>query len=332
MAYFNRIDTLLGKYKVEKTNQIKMEYCRIMAEFLLHNAYAGDNLCRISKHTFEEILRTSPAKKYLIPREVLYYQDELKVTWNNARWYLNNKYECNEPIWNGSFLHGITKGGKVLWSAPSLRWSVAGHISDWIKEDFPYGYKNIYYSKREYYLFTAPCLYLPWNEKSYSYLAGLLSCATPKIVKGKTFAVVNKSIRDELIKFGIPIEGNHVGYLYRISPIWPKLFEDFMPKNNPWQSFDAKPYNGRLYATLLWIKFIGNTNFDKSKIPFLESRRNHFYRYNPKKGDYSVREYLDRQVVHYNFVALDSIFKDLIREKVYGEKKESRYITGKIKD
>ena len=319
-----RITPLLQKEKNEAIYEKKMQYCEKIAEFLLYNGVMGDNMKNCNPYLFEDV-----GEKFAEPRSLIYYSKNHKVTLRNAKWYLKNKYECKDPIWNGSFLMGMSKCGSIRWGkvfcSSCFHWSVPKYLYEMLQTKCPYK-GQFRYHKREFFWSNTSCFFLPCNKDTYSYLAGVMMGAVPIEIDGITYGAINNKSKQEMEKYGIPIESKFNKAYFLISPIWPVLFLNFMPEDmkNMWQDI-KNPYLGEEYATLLWIKFVGNLYFERNALPFLKSRRKHFYKYSKLKGDMDTKSYLEREVVKQDLVSLDGLFKDLVRERIYNERIDFRY-------
>ena len=242
-----------------------------------------------------------------------------KIRNSHIKWYLRNHFKTNDPIWNGDFIAGISKVGKICWSRtqfPSLRWWGAPNLAEALEVCPFYGpVKNGELQKKEkkrYCWKRAPALYLGSNHDTVSYIAGLLATGRRYKYKDHTYALYKNEVADELAKFNIRIE-RYTSRRKRplLSPFWPALFTKFMPEpcHDYWLNV-KKPYKGEEYAAILWATH-ANHNFVRKGLPFLPSRRSVFYKFKSEEG--TIKE-LQKSRIRNGLVSLDNLVKDCIVE------------------
>ena len=201
------------------------------------------------------------------------------ITTNNIKWYINNYIDIEDSIWNGSFIHGLSYGGKCLWNRycfPSFKWHNNSNIYDNLMQCPFYGDISVYNHAKggnDCFWKQVPALYLKYNNDDISFLAGVLS--TGKIVdKGDfSYASYSKKSADYLRECGIPIECSTKSEKYNyISPFWTALFSVYMPNNCSYWNNIKNGYMSEIYSAILWRMYVSNGVLKKS-FPYLKSRR-----------------------------------------------------------
>jgi len=239
---------------------------------------------------------------------------------SHIKWYIRNKLEIDDAVWNGDFLAGIVKAGKVSWhitNYPTFRWWGAEAIALTLK-DCPYygtlitGKKQKQY-KRFHLWKKVPALYLEANTETKSYLAGLLATGKHHYYEGVNYALYKNEVMEEIEKFGILMDKPSFGKPRSlISPFWPALFTRYMPESTRSYWLDLKkPYMGEEYASILWFTYGDYRKVKKRALPYLPSRRKVLYKFKSDKG--TIKE-LQRLRVTYNLVDLDKRVNECIVE------------------
>lgn len=202
------------------------------------------------------------------------------VTVANVKWYVRNFVTIDDPIWNGDFMAGFTKGGNVRWCKhrfPTLYWEGNAGMANIVKSCPFYGRMNQSIINR-YNWFEVPALYLQNNEDSISFMAGVL--ATGQIVERKSgiYAMYTKNALPYLERWGIPIEYSSPNKRCNlIAPIWPALFIYNMPLEcYKWLNIKHGGAKSETYASILWRMYVSNY-VKRGGIPFLNSRRWIYY-------------------------------------------------------
>lgn len=237
------------------------------------------------------------------------------INLKNVRWYIHNKIEINDPIWNADFISGITQSGVVIWNKcgfPTFNWYTVPILAD-ILESCPfYGKvqknKSAVSGKHPYSWKSVPALCLKPSKETVSYVAGVLCAGKIMMYKGENFIKCKFSCREDLKKFGIPVEREDSYGLF-ISPFWPALLSIHMPECcRDYFLKIKKAYKGEEYAAILWATHASH-NITKGGLPFLPSRRTVFYRY--KNEDGTLKE-LQKRRLKYDLVSLDNRVKSCL--------------------
>jgi len=250
------------------------------------------------------------------------YPSVLETWWRSSvktiKWYIRNKIECRDEIWNGDFIWGLTKNGcDVKFSKnyfPSFSW-YQNKVLEKIIRSSPFGggitcvVREAY---RRYKWVQVPALYLSHSEDSISYLAGVLSCGRVYIKDKINYVGYNRGLKKYFESLGIPIERecNRRRWVL-ISPIWPALFSLRMPECVKNEFVGLKgACNVNLYAPILWKTYNGE-NFIRRGIPYLPCRRKIYYDFAGEKE--GAMPALDRLRVEKNLVALDYRVRDIVK-------------------
>ncbi len=261
-------------------------------------------------------------------------------------WYIRNNVPFQDPIWNGSFLNGLCRGGSIKnprrVSKLSFEWWNNKSIFNLLKEN-PFAEQPVYNPFKGRYNWSSISLGLEFDKKSMSYLAGVMACARPYIHPGPekklwgTFASFPPKMMEDLKALKIPIE-KHNKKRILISPVFPALLQPYMPPVARIWGKVKNPYRGMVYSAVLW-KTYGLFEFTKNAIPYLVSRRNIFYKFktdeltkdtnitNIKKGTNGTNgtgamNRLDKLWVEYNLTELDSRFRMAIQSVPVPNKEE----------
>lgn len=211
----------------------------------------------------------------------------------DLKWYIHNKVEFKDDIWNSDFLFGVVKHGKIIWSKrlfPSFSWTNRhDNLYDIIKTS-PFGGKVNYNHKHECskrFWSQVPALYLKHSEDTVSFMAGVLSAGNVEYRDGYSYATYSGRTVAYIKEWGIPIEyqDRSIGRNKKvfISPVWPALFSLKMPIElmNFWVNLD-KPFNSHIYCPILWKSYAGD--YTKGGIPYLKSRRSVYYDHKCEEG------------------------------------------------
>jgi hypothetical protein len=264
-------------------------------------------------------------------REFWKYDEDLPVAGyilkniklNVLKWYIHNKIDYDDGIWNADFIYGISTNGKLIWSKkrfPSLVWdSSEVSMSEVIKTNKLGGkikeYK-IFYVHINTKWSQVPALYLKHSEDTISFMAGLMSVAQDMVIDGVTYASFNKNLQPYLNKWGIPIEKEikikrKVKIL--VSPIWPALFSIKMPLEMKCKWLNIKkPYKSDIYAPVLWRTYVDNAIVTDG-IPYLRSRRSVYNDFADENGLGGLKRKLDLLRIEHKLTQLDNRVKEVIQ-------------------
>lgn len=254
------------------------------------------------------------------------FQNYLKIS--NIKWYIQNKIECKDKIWNADFIWGLAKHGLVEWHKfcfPRFTWYDNEFIEKIIRVT-PFGGKFAFYRykkslNRRYRWQEVPALYLPHSEDSISYVAGVLAGGQPYVRNEISYARYSSRLTDYMKFLGIPIEETLPARKWiLISPIWPALFSLRMPvcARETWIGL-KNACNVGWYAPVLWRTYINN-DFIRQGIPYLASRRKIYYKFKNKDGAMSA---LEKFRIEKNLVALDYRVRDIVK-CWHGEKHDEK--------
>lgn len=230
------------------------------------------------------------------------------ITNKNVRWYIYEKMNISDPIWNGDFFAGMVLYGKIglgIKRMPFFSWAYNDEIATMAKECPYYGRLGTNSNKNYYRWINVAALCLKPNKNSISYLAGVLSTGRECVIDNQTYARYSKKIKGALKEFNIPIEKEY-GYSVCISPFWIALLTPWMPESRKKWLDVKKPYKAEEYAFILWRVFTGK-DIECNRIPFLPSRRTFYYRYH-------TIDNLERKWVENRLVSLDPRFKEVIQK------------------
>jgi hypothetical protein len=263
-----------------ETNEQKFKRCAVAAKVALK--YGPINSIKIQRENFVEFSGD--------PDDT--FSRYKRVTTSQIKWYIRNHLEADDPIWNGDFIAGITKSGRVHWSTrqyPTFKWW-GSPILTTVLNDCPYygRVKNDKPQEEERHCYSwqrVPALYLNSSYNTVSYVAGLLSTGKHHVFDGETYALYKHEVMRELELFGIKMERSSVGKPRAlVSPFWPALFTKYMPESCHSYWFDIKkPYKGMEYAAILWATY-ANHKIVKNGLPYLPSRRSVFYHFQHENG------------------------------------------------
>lgn len=231
------------------------------------------------------------------------------ITNKNVRWYIHEKINSNDPIWNGDFFAGLTLYGKVgvgMKRMPFFDWAYNDGIVEMVKECPYYGRMEENRKAKNYHRWkNVAALCLKANKNSISYIAGVLSAGKECVIDNNTYARYSSKIKNALKEFNIPIEKEY-GYSVCISPFWIALLTPWMPESRKKWLNVKNPYKAEEYAFILWRVFTGR-DIESDGIPFLPSRRTFYYRYH-------TIDNLEKKWVDNKLVELDSRFKEVIQK------------------
>jgi len=244
------------------------------------------------------------------------------IRMSHLKWFIHNKVNCQDPIWNGDFLHGLMVHVKIYWNKkgfPSCEWFCNTDLVDILKT-CPFGGKIVdlpsFYKSR---WVGVPALYLKSSEDSISFMAGIMS-GMRTVKRGEfEYALTSSKSIDYIKKWGIPIEGEY-NKSFLLSPVWPALFIHHMPEicRSKWLKI-KKPYNGFLYALVLWRTYV-DCYFPSRGIPYLKCRRAVYNRLQCPEG---VMKKIEMLRVEKGLTELDNRIREVVREwKNKQEKKD----------
>lgn len=238
--------------------------CAVISEIVLFKGIKG-----LDQKTFESQWGYNSN-----PPSIVYIRNFIKS--RNIKWYIHNFINIVDPVWNGDFIHGLSTIGNKKWRNPhfgTLEWSRNHQIHDILSECPFHG--NLSKQKTTLmYWFSVPALHLKYDEKSVSFMAGVL--ATGKIRKrnNNIYACYNKKSAEYIRSWGIPIEyTSNTKRINLISPFWPSLFTFNMPVCcDKWLKIKNGGYKSHIYASTLYRMYVSNY-IERNKIPYLKSRR-----------------------------------------------------------
>lgn len=209
--------------------------------------------------------------------------DEFSPSWDyirriikipNIKWYIKNHVEISDPIWNGSFIHGLGTVGNIkpkLKSFPDLEWNCNDDILHYIK-NCPFSGK-IYNIYPFYRWNNVSSFYLKYDVNSLSYLMGVLSTGKKKLKKGKIYACYSKQAARIIENNGIPIlHRSKLKEQNLISVFWPALLSPKIYGEKPWEFIYNCDEQAEKYASILWRLYISDYKVDTGKIPYLPSK------------------------------------------------------------
>ena len=230
----------------------------------------------------------------------------------SIKWFIYNKLDCKDEIWNPDFLHGLAIHGKIRWSKcdfPSFWWHCNTSLNKLIML-CPFGGKIKIVRKGVIGRWmSVPALYLKYSKDTASFAAGIMAGGTPVVIKGVGYARFKNNAFEHIKQFRVPIEFKTISHFY-ISPIWPALFSLKMPEEIRQEWLDIPhPCNANIYAPILWKAYI-NSKFQTEGIPFLKSRRSLFYEFSCEEG---AMERLDKLRVEKDLTELDNQVIDMVR-------------------
>jgi len=243
-----------------------------------------------------------------------YFKKNVLVS--TVKWYIHNKIDLSDKIWNGDFLHGIATTGNIRWGSsrfPTLYWTANDNIFNMIKKSgFGGKLKHDESNKYNYKWCGVPALYLKYDESSASFMAGLLASGIFYKKDGLTYVKYNKNHKEHLERWNIPIEDEiRDGKFVLVSPIWGSLFSLKMPEEerDKWLNIE-RPFGRNIYPPILW-KTYANNEFPKNGIPYLRSRR---WVYNNYKSERGAMKTLEMERVNRNLTQLDKRVKEIVHE------------------
>jgi hypothetical protein len=294
------------KYLSERKKLKKLKRCDLAARAVLKYGY----LKKLTEKEIEEFWDEENTPSVGTLNRV--------ISAKNIKWYIRNHISIDDPIWNGDFIGGLTKAGKVSWHKkhyPTFKWWGSPILATILK-DCPFHGKvkdgKSQKSEKHYYLWKkVPALYLQNDKNTLSYIAGLLATGKEYAFEGNTYALYHTSVMEELSEYGIPVvRRTEVWERPLISPFWPALFTRFMPQSchEYWLNI-KKPYLASEYAAILWLTYADH-RFEKGSIPFLKSRRMVFYDF---KNDRGAVKSLQRLRVEHDLINLDPLIRECIQ-------------------
>ena len=256
-----------------------------------------------------------------------YYGRHIKVS--KVKWYIHNKIEFSDGIWNNDFLHGLMSHCKIKWSKSQYPTSI-WHKNDVIKELIqcsPFGGEVVSSDKWNNKWKCVPSLYLKYSPDSLSFMAGLLSGAELFEHEQVRYACFKDISLPFLKERGIPIEKtiqiravDKMVNRHLISPFWVALFTPYMPVEirDRWLNV-KKGCNSSMYAAILWKIYVDN-DFKPNGIPFLKSRRMIYYNLDKEtEGEESGLKKLERMRYEKGLTGLSNNVRTAIRKWAYNE-------------
>jgi len=243
-----------------------------------------------------------------------YFLKHINVS--TVKWYIHNKIDLEDKVWNGDFLHGITTVGEISWNRyrfPSLTWRSNETVFNLLKESgFGGDLKHPIYKKDKhvYRWIRVPAFYLKYDEGSLSFMAGVLASGDFCEKDGLTYVRYSMKTKRLLEKWSIPIEEvEEDGKSCLASPIWGALFVSKMPEGirDAWLNIQ-RPYGRDIYPPILWRTYIDN-KFPRGGIPYLKSRRWIFNHYKSEKG---AMKTLERERVSRNLTQIDKRVREMV--------------------
>lgn len=289
----------------------KMQVCDMLSKMYLEFGHFGFQ----AKH-YSEI----KAKQFWIFDGIVPTHREVsQFGTKNIKWYIKNQIPFSHKIWNGSYFHGLSQFGKIKEPTnkqgggfyPSMVWWSSKKLMSIVKAA-PFGGKIIVDKRSDEIRWSvAPCLLLPFDEKSFSFMAGVLSTGRLVESNGFQYAVYTKSCSKWISKWGIPIEKRWGKGEVLISPFWPAMLESYMPDvAKGWVDL-KKPFEAATYSAILW-RVYSNFDFQPDLIPYLPGRRCIFYTFgNDKLG---ATKHLELLRVEKGLTQLDDRFRVLIQQ------------------
>ena len=237
-----------------------------------------------------------------------------------VKWFIVNHLMYDDGVWNGDFLHGIATVGSLeihKHRYPSLIWFANNAVEDLVNMSPFGGTKNrnfAHHDKTQRHIWSyVPAFYLKHSKDSIRFMAGVFATGqlfTPDEEK-KIFVKYNGGTIKYIKEYGIPIEYENSSYVL-ISPIWPALFANYMPKKLGKQWLRLNGEKTELYAALLWKTFVGN-DFKSKAIPYLKSRRWVFYAFR-KETNGKTLKYLKDLILRYGIPSLDRRIRKVVQE------------------
>jgi len=200
----------------------------------------------------------------------------------NVKKYIRDNIKIQDNLWNSDFIHGISQCGKIRNSKrsfDSLYWYSNKHVFNILRLS-PFNCKMHNNPSIQLYGWcSSPVLSMQYDDKSISYMAGVLATGKIYAKNGNSYYKYNRKTSEVLKQWNIPIEYKDKSKIL-IAPIWVLLFMDYMPdKVRKLFKYPKNSQESSLYAAILWNTYVG-TNFRKDGIPYLQSRRTIFYKYN----------------------------------------------------
>jgi len=264
-----------------------------------------------SIYTEKRVRELWQGDKYPSPSYVMFVAKIPRI-----KWYIRNKLTCTEEPWNSDFLHGLVTAGKVNWKVktfPTLVWYGNNRLTELLK-DCPFGGRlNVPSLERKIGLrrrwVSVPSLYLPYDSKAISYMAGVMATGEKVEIEGATCIKYNMRQLPHFERWGIPIEYKKQ-FCFFISPIWPSLLSPYMPDGCKSYFITPEAYRASLYAPILWRAYL-NKEFVSKGIPYLKSRRQIYYDHNCEEG---VSRRLEMLRIRLGLFSLDDRIKNAVKK------------------
>lgn len=244
-----------------------------------------------------------------------YFLKNVKVS--TVKWYIHNRINVDDEIWNGGFLHGLSTVGDISWnrfSFPTLSWRGNHTVFELLKGSGFGGYLNHPIYKKDKYVYRwvrVPAFYLKYDEASPSFMAGVLASGSFYEKDRMTYVKYSMKTKELLEQWAIPIEEIEDNKYCLVSPIWGALFVSKMPEEirEEWLNIQ-RPYGRDIYPPILWKTYMNN-DFPTGGIPYLKSRRWIYKHYKSEKG---AMKTLEKERVARNLTQLDKRVRNMVHE------------------
>jgi hypothetical protein len=232
-----------------------------------------------------------------------------------TKWYIHNRINISDEIWNGDFLHGLATGGDLKWKLQgfsTLTWRKNAPLFELLKASGFGGSLSHQPETGIYRWKGVPAFYLKHDDSSLSFMAGVLATGVFCKVGSQIYARYTGKQKEILNRWNIPIEDKlKNGRYLLVSPIWGALFTPKMPKERAekWLNLE-RPFGRDIYPSILW-KTYANNEFPTGGIPYLRSRR---WIYTHYKSDIGAMKTLERERVNRNLTELDNRVRDMVHK------------------
>jgi hypothetical protein len=241
----------------------------------------------------------------------------------SIKWFLYNKMDYQEGIWNADFLNGLMAHTKITWNRldfPSCEWYGNKMLAEIIRK-CPFGGKIVEVPKaRKQKWIGVPALVLKNSEDSISFMTGLMTGMILTEKDNIQYAMASGRVESYLKMWGIPIECKWREKMVLISPIWPALFANHMPTECKKRWMEVKnPFEGSLYAAILWKTYVDD-RYPSNGIPYLKSRRMVYYDFKCEEG---TTKRLEMLRIEKGLTGLDNRIRDIIGEWKKGEEHDN---------
>jgi hypothetical protein len=241
-------------------------------------------------------------------------QEMSKITRKNISWYIKTHINVQNPIWNGSFLHGLAQSGKISYNKqgfPSMHSFVRKRLG-YILNFCPfYGTRCDEGDDYGISWSESPSLMLKHDVSSYSFMAGVFAMGQELGKEGQIYAKYSTKCKPMFQQWSIPIEfESNDGYHCFISPLWPCLLQEWMPPVLRTWNRIPKAANASMYSGILW-KVYRKGDFSVAAIPYLATRQTYSKKYS--SDERTLTKNMHKMWVDYGLIGLDNRIKNLIR-------------------